>query len=48
MKFTRRSGSPGTPVAAVTLIGAEQQIRRAHLCRFPSGEPAAPPAGGLK
>ncbi|MEZ5242555.1 MAG: hypothetical protein R2696_12580 [Microthrixaceae bacterium] len=48
MSFTRRNGSPGTPVGPVPFIGAEQQIRRAHICRFPSGKPAASPVGGLR
>lgn len=30
------------------LIGAERQIWRAHICRFPFGEPAGYPVGRFR
>ena len=39
-------GSPGTPSQRRAHVRAKRQIRRAHTCRFPYGEPAGPPAGG--
>jgi hypothetical protein len=37
-----RQGSP--PVH----VGAERQVRRSHVCRFPFGEPAGAPVGGAR
>jgi hypothetical protein len=48
MSLTRRPGSPGTPVSPHAHVTADRQVRRAHIDRFPSGEPVGPPVDGLR
>src|SRR5690606_9272421 len=38
-------GPPGSPLAAVARIGADGQVWRAHIDRFPPGQPVGHPAG---
>lgn len=43
MILTRRYGSPRTRHPAPAGNALEQQIRRAHIDRFPFGQPVRPP-----
>ena len=42
----RRTAPLEHPVCRAAHIDAERQIRRAHTCRFPFGQPAGPPVRG--
>ncbi len=44
--FTRRDGSSGTPDHR-SLTSSQNSRSGAHICRFPYGAPAQPPAGGV-
>lgn len=35
-------------VVVHTRVALNDQIQRAHICRFPFGEPAGPPAGEIR
>lgn len=47
MSLKRRHGCPGSPVAVPSIVLDEQQVWRAHIDRFPCGEPVGYPDGGV-
>ena len=48
MALTRRTGSPGNPAPPDAQVGAESQVQRSHVDRFPCGKPVGRPVGGVR
>ena len=46
MSLKRRPGSLGSPFRPATVVAPERQVWRAHIDRFPFGEPVGYPVGG--
>jgi len=48
MALTRQPGSPGTPASPGAHVGAEREVQRSHVDRFPCGKPVGRPVGGVR